>query len=314
MTQSKQFDDILNECLERVLLGESIEDCLAGFPQHAAELRPLLETSLQVKKAASVQPRPEFRASSGAKFRIALNALPDKPKRSFLAWLRQPQWAAVTAAVLLVVMGTGTGVMASGSMPDQPLYSVKLVMEKVQISLTPSAAAKGELYARILEKRIDEISRMASENKPDKIQLVTTRLDSFVAQIAGSNFRDMESGNLKTTAAPPMAPGFAPADRSKEDAVSNTTIAAVAPDQGLSGIAAAGTNETAADTGNFSAAAAEIATIPSGIPALEQAAANLARLRTLLRTVPDSERPVLEAAVTAAEKTYEALSRYLSVN
>ena len=76
MTQSKEFDDILNECLERILHGETVEQCLARYAQHADELRPLLETGLQVRKAALVQPRPEFRAHSRMQFQSALNALP----------------------------------------------------------------------------------------------------------------------------------------------------------------------------------------------------------------------------------------------
>ena len=42
----KVFEEILNDCLERLLIkGESIESCLAAYPQHADALKPLLETS-----------------------------------------------------------------------------------------------------------------------------------------------------------------------------------------------------------------------------------------------------------------------------
>ena len=58
----KEFDNILNECLERVLTeGETVEQCLASYPDHASELEPLLQTALFDRKASAVKPRLEFR-------------------------------------------------------------------------------------------------------------------------------------------------------------------------------------------------------------------------------------------------------------
>ena len=82
MKKSSQFDNILDECLERLLTkGETLEQCLESYPKQAAELRPLLETALATKRASTIQPHPEFRARAAYQFRSALQAT--KSKRLF---------------------------------------------------------------------------------------------------------------------------------------------------------------------------------------------------------------------------------------
>jgi hypothetical protein len=325
MRQSTEFDDILNECLERVLHGGTVDECLSRFPQYADKLKPLLDTGLQVKKAASVQPRPEFRANARLQFQATLTASKSKPKTPFLDWLKQPQWAAVTAFALLVVLGTATAAVANGSMPDQPLYPVKLAMENIQISLTPSAESRGELYARFLGRRVDEIATMAAENKPDKIALVTNRLDAMVSIIAASTA--VLAPDTSKTAAPqpaavrptapplpaPAAPALAPV---LPPAANQAGIPVTAPPMaGAAVMTAPAVNTTTPSPvadGNITTLPAAGAGAPlSTVTTLNAAAANVARLRDLLASAPESERPALQNAVTASVNTYAALLKYL---
>ncbi|MDO8578329.1 MAG: DUF5667 domain-containing protein [Dehalococcoidales bacterium] len=326
MKQSMEFDDILNQCLERILRGETVDQCLSRFPQYADKLKPLLDTGLRVKKATAVQPRPEFRTNARLQFQAALNAPESKPKVSFFYWLKQPQWTAVTAFALLVVLGTATAALANGSMPDQPLYPVKLAMEKIQIALAPSAESRGELYARLLQRRVDEITRMAEKNKPDKIQLVTNRLDSMVLGIASLTVAGVEN-NASKTAVPAIAPPQAtspmlPTPQLGPDIVPPTSqnqpgFAVTSPPMaGAAGMPIPTENASPpfpADTANvaMAPAAADRSSL-STVAMLNDAAADLARLRDLLASAPESERPVLQNAITAAEKTYEALVNYLA--
>ena len=76
MIKDQKFDDILDECLGRLLTGsETLEQCLASYPAHAAELKPLLETALETKRASAIQPRPEFRARAEYQFRSAITSM-----------------------------------------------------------------------------------------------------------------------------------------------------------------------------------------------------------------------------------------------
>jgi hypothetical protein len=323
MSTFREFDDILNECLERTLHGEPVEQCLASFPEYADRLKPLLETGLQVRKAASVQPRPEFRTAARAQFRAALYAA-EKSKPSFFGWLRQPQWAALSATALLIILVTGTAVLSNGSLPDQPLYPVKLITEKIQIALTPSPEAKGDLYARLLERRLNEITAMAQQNNPGKIQAAATQLASLSTVITASTAERSED---KTAAVPQSTPALTPpqsalAPQFAAPATTPTAPTGVSPNQDIAATppSLAGA-ATITGTGNATATANTAPGIPSPAapsvaipPQLVDAAANIAKLRDLLASAPESERPALENALNAAEQTYTALAAYLGNN
>ena len=111
----QEFDNILNECLERMLIGgETVEQCLASYPDYAGELEPLLQTSLMAKKASEVKPRPEFRERARYQLRAALREMEqNKEKRSFFFGLR-PHWATVVVSVLVLLMASGGTAAAAG--------------------------------------------------------------------------------------------------------------------------------------------------------------------------------------------------------
>ena len=180
----KEFDNILDECLERLLIrGETLEQCLRRYPQQAVELKPLLETALAAKEAAAVQPRPEFRARASYQFRAALQEKATPKRRFLFGWM--PQWATALAIVLVLLLaGGGTVAAASNSMPDSFLYPVKLATEEVQLALTPSQVDKAELCARFADRRIAEIVYMAEQGDADEIDLITQRLDDDLEMLA----------------------------------------------------------------------------------------------------------------------------------
>ncbi|MFH0914552.1 MAG: DUF5667 domain-containing protein, partial [Chloroflexota bacterium] len=155
MKGNHRLDDILEECLERLGKGGTVEQCLQGYPEQAVELRPLLLTAQAVKRAAAVPPRREFKAKARCELYRALEpAAEKKTSRPFLIW--QHGWVVACAIVLTVLLaGTGTVFAAGNSMPDEPLYPVKLATEQIQIRLTPSNLKKAELYASLAEKRVE---------------------------------------------------------------------------------------------------------------------------------------------------------------
>ena len=79
MSESRKFDSVLDECLERMLVkGETVEQCLQSHPEYAGELKPLLETALSVRKISTLQPRPEFRNLARYGFHSALEEIRQK--------------------------------------------------------------------------------------------------------------------------------------------------------------------------------------------------------------------------------------------
>ncbi len=183
MKTSKEFDNILNECLERLLVkGETIEQCLQSYPEQAAELKPLLQTALVVKKASAIQPRAEFKAKARYQFRSALQEVASRRSRPFFGWL--PRWATVVTIVLILLLaGGGTVAAASNSMPDNPLYPVKLATEQVRLILTPSQIGKARLCAELADRRVAEIIYMANKGDARQVELITQRLDKRLAML-----------------------------------------------------------------------------------------------------------------------------------
>jgi len=184
MKKAKEFDNILDECLERVLLkGETIEQCLAGHPEYAAELEPLLRTALDTKEATAIKPRPEFRERASYQFQAALREMEPQKARGFFSW--QPQWVtAVIVVVILLMAGSGTVVAAGDSLPGEPLYQVKLATESVRLALTPSALGKAELYVELADKRVAEMIELADEGKVEEVEQAAELLSTHLVAMA----------------------------------------------------------------------------------------------------------------------------------
>jgi len=202
---NKEFDNILNDCLERLLVkGESLEQCLERYPAQAAELKPLLETALAAREAAAIQPRPDFKAQASYQFRSALEERAAGKSRSSWGWF--PRWATVVAIVLVLVLGGGGGTVAAAdsSMPGSPLYPVKLATEQVRLTLTLSQMGKARLCAELADERVAEIAYMADKGDAEQVVIITRRLedklDLLVVLVGGS-----EGANGVLLAPPPAA-------------------------------------------------------------------------------------------------------------
>jgi hypothetical protein len=225
MKKAREFDDILNECIDRVLKGEPIEACLAAYPEHAAELEPLLHTALDTRKAAAVVPRPEFRQQAAYEFQAAIRNM--KPNRSgFFRW--QLRWVtAVSVVVIVLLAGSGTVAAASNSLPDEPLYPVKLATEDMRLTLTPSALGKAELYAEFADKRVDEIVKMADKGKVAQVVKATERMNDQLVAMANLALPAREAAIAEDEAptalmAPAAEPATAPTAASSGRAPATT--------------------------------------------------------------------------------------------
>ena len=192
---SKDFDDILNICLDRITRdGDTIEHCLETYPEHAAELTPLLRAAHHVKKASSAEPRPEFQQAAKARFMSALAAKQqsshdNKKKRSLQVWNWQQRWATVAAAIIAILLiGGGTVTASANSLPGDMLYSVKIATENVREFFTFSDEAKANLYIELAERRVTEVEllieseRVVTESVLNEMHTETERAIDHVEQ------------------------------------------------------------------------------------------------------------------------------------
>jgi len=107
---TENFDEILDKCIDSMNSGDSIDNCLARYPELAAELMPLLKTVTGAHSAVPFTPSAEKKQAARQRM-LALMASPEsKEKRPFLAgFFRQTKvWAsaaAFAAVALIAVFG-----------------------------------------------------------------------------------------------------------------------------------------------------------------------------------------------------------------
>jgi hypothetical protein len=203
----KRFNDILNDCLERLLVkGETVDQCLAHEPEVAEALEPLLQTAATAKEAITIEPDAVFRAKARYEFRSALQEAAARKQRPISFW--RLRWATVVAT-LLIVLSAGSGMVAAAnnSMPDGPLYPIKLAVEQLQISLTSSPLDKVKLYAELSDRRVAEIIYLTGKGNVELAEVATRQLDHQLKVIASLAItlvyqeEDAVFGTLSTTPA-----------------------------------------------------------------------------------------------------------------
>jgi len=310
MAKGKDFDNILNECLDRLISGETIESCLERYPEYAMELEPLLKTALEARTAAAVKPRPEFRQRAGYEFQKAISEMSSKQYKSAFRW--QLRWALPVAIVAVILIGgTGTVYAATNALPDSPLYGIKLATEQVQLAFTPSAEGKADLYAKFVDYRVEEIDKMAEKGELEQVERVTERMNNHLLAMADLQFNgDMlkEGAFALTTTASALqsqTKTVAPATTVPAPAVGNETTGRSSTHPGLSEDAAAGQGNK--ESGAYPHTDKE--KLKDRL--LKESERNLQILRERLAKAPEALKPALEKAIRDAEEGYRHAIEHL---
>lgn len=105
---NKDFEKILDECMDRVNRGESLEGCLADYPDHSKELKKLLGTMLKTQDTYSFLPSGNAKREARKRFYSAIDkAKRSRQKRQFV-FTRPRIWitaTAIVAAILISLFG-----------------------------------------------------------------------------------------------------------------------------------------------------------------------------------------------------------------
>ena len=99
------FDKILDECIDRINRGESLEACLADHAEYVEQLEPLLQAMLQTKTAYSFVPSVNAKNMARQRFSTALENLERKRevRQPLFPWLMGWSGALATAAVVVII-------------------------------------------------------------------------------------------------------------------------------------------------------------------------------------------------------------------
>ncbi|MEA3253544.1 MAG: DUF5667 domain-containing protein [Chloroflexota bacterium] len=331
----KKIEDIVDECLERMFQGQSIEDCLKAYPRWASELEPLLWTSMAfIQESADICPAPGFKDRT----QTLLQAMfydryeKDRSKARIPIWRRK--WATAVSTILIVLFaGVGVSAASANALPDGPLYPVKLATEQARLALAFSDAGKAELHVSLAERRAGEMVVMASRGEGDKVLMLAAQVSAHLNELPGAVEVEPaatdripakwgEEETLPETPAEevPLPPSPASPEEAAEGGIVGETAAgaaatqapAEAPAETVPEEAAAKTEAKAGEeTAEEEAAAYGVEKGELELPAAlsQSLAGNLAVLRNALDNVPEEYRPFLEQAIRNMAENYdEAIS------
>lgn len=170
------LDEILNNCLDRLLAQKaSPAECLAAYPEQRAALEPLLQVAT-LTAAVPQDPSPAFVSATRSRLLTVMAQKRAARQRPRFA-LRPLALRLATALVALLLVLTSCLVVSADSLPDSPLYPVKLAAEQVQIWLTPDAEARAQLRLQFVQRRFQEAQELLQQGK-SLPQLVLQTLSS----------------------------------------------------------------------------------------------------------------------------------------
>lgn len=121
------LETILDVCVSEIAEGRSsLEECLARYPEHAAQLKPLLGAATRLTRARAIVPDPAYKARARAQLNIHMQRHPQRRRVSPILW----RFSIAFATVMLLFLASGTA-FAQGARPGDTLYNWKLTSEYV---------------------------------------------------------------------------------------------------------------------------------------------------------------------------------------
>jgi hypothetical protein len=231
----------------------------------------------------------------------------------------------MAALLVFVIASSGTVAASSESLPDEPLYAVKLAVEQAQVTLTFSDVDKAEVYARLAEKRAGEIVAMASQGKTDKIVTTTAKMDYQLQQaeqlinkyeVAIADVMEESSAAAAVTSTAPAVPSSAFAIPATSPAVPVPPVITIPIDKTASTPVVTGGQQ---DNVTLPAKPAppetrESTNISRAKNTMNTTTAkSLARLQKALEKAPDSSKSALEDVIQHTKKANERAQQQLKL-
>lgn len=202
---NSNLTDTLDRALARWQAGESPKVILADYPAHNPALTDLLTTAATLETLRPVEmPTSEALLADRNEFlynipAYRLQAVSPGPLARLKEWIvhhlswqliyqgkEQRRMSTLFIKVMViagVVVGSlgGTAALAANSLPDSPLYPVKMVMEQVQVNMAADPAAQAVVVQNQVRTRIQEMVRLVEAGQvPD--EAVLTRLQTQLHQ------------------------------------------------------------------------------------------------------------------------------------
>jgi hypothetical protein len=212
------FQQIVEECLTRLANGTSnVEECLARYPEHAKQLRPLLRTVYFLNVGPNSKAFPAFQSPNRPAITEYLQKRPQQPRR-MLAFPR----LAFTVAMLVMALLVTTTAQAQSAIPGDNLYDWKRTSERVwravsvdvvatdialanrRINELRAVAHDSQLSADAMEGYLEVLTRLEAINDTESLALIVPVVQSHqqtlseVSGVANSNMSNYLVDEIET--------------------------------------------------------------------------------------------------------------------
>lgn len=186
-----EFYDILELCLQDIEKGNSLESVLARHPEHAAELRPLLETAMKAIRVTVQDPSSEIIRRNRA--RVLQHAAELREAKAQTTsrrfWSVPLRRALVTLVVIGVLFMSSTGLVraASTTLPGDQLYPVKRTWEDVLVAFTFNNQSRNALQVEHENERLYELNELFVKGRAVQVEFsgLVTRQNGDLWLVAG---------------------------------------------------------------------------------------------------------------------------------
>ena len=188
MNIDRRIDKILEIYTTAIKNGqETIDSIIEKYPQYANALRPRLEAVLWLVNAKkNTEPRQGFVSSSRQYMEQQFETIgPHGFWQRVLSRYTPQRWvfnfaAPVIVVVLIVLVINSTILTARLSIPGDPFYSTKLLIEDIQVALTFNQLHKTDLYIEFSRERTTEFVELVLEGDYELLPTAANRLETEI--------------------------------------------------------------------------------------------------------------------------------------
>jgi uncharacterized protein DUF5667 len=174
----------LQECLDAMDGKRNLQDVLRRYPADRNELIALLRLSVDLGGLGAPSADPAFRLR--ARNRMLASAAHRRRGRwtrrlALPSAVRPVALAGACLAALMVASLTATAASVA-SLPGDPLYSIKLGVERAQLATTFDSGARARLQLHFADVRLDEAQRLFALGRAEDGIRVIDQYDTAVTQ------------------------------------------------------------------------------------------------------------------------------------
>jgi Domain of unknown function (DUF5666)/Domain of unknown function (DUF5667) len=167
---NKRLPDALENCLQRMDQGESLDSALALYPELAAQLRPLLETAARARSARRESlPQAVLVRQRSRGLALAAELRQGKNRRLLQRRFWRPAVTILAVIAILVMSSNGLLIASAHSIPGDTLYPLKRSLESTQLHLVSNPAKRQVLEREFGERRVDETKSLLTHQRIENV-------------------------------------------------------------------------------------------------------------------------------------------------